>query len=91
MISWILYYWISHKIISAARAFMLGFNLMKPFISKHTLAKISFFGTDFRPALEECLPPDAIPTKFGGCSKQNHVYDIVYDGIMTKLLDQQLN
>ncbi len=57
-------------------------------MAKHTLSKISIFGTNeekWKPVLNEILPVDAIPPEFGGCAKLTHVYDIVYDGIMTKI------
>lgn len=81
-------------LLLAARPFMLGFNLMKPFIAKHTLAKISIYGTDedkWKPDLHNFLPNDSIPEKFGGCATLVHVYDIVYDGIMAKLKGEKIH
>jgi hypothetical protein len=37
--------------------------------------------------LHKSLPLDSIPPQFGGTAKLNHVYDILYDGAISKLKD----
>jgi hypothetical protein len=77
--------------VNTARAFLWGFNLVKPFATKHTLSKIAIHGTDgeeVRAVLQAELPLNVLPCQFGGTGSQpRQVYDVVYDGAVSKLLN----
>jgi hypothetical protein len=67
---------------------------VKPFMTKHTLSKISIHGFDetkWKPALQETLPGHSIPKKYGGTAELTHLYDMVYDGAVHKIIANQHN
>ncbi|ODM96897.1 SEC14-like protein 2 [Orchesella cincta] len=60
-----------HKafVINTPQVFYLGYNIVKPLMTKHTLSKINIFNCDetqWLPAIHEHIPIHAIPEKFGG-------------------------
>jgi hypothetical protein len=52
----------------ASRVFAMLFALMKPFISARTLSKVKIYSSPstWKPVLLKELPPDQIPSEFGG-------------------------
>jgi len=78
----------------AGRAFVWGFNLVKPFMTKHTLSKISIHGFDeskWKPAFRETLPEESIPRRYGGTAELTHLYDMIYDGAIKKIMASNNN
>ncbi|KAI0372119.1 CRAL/TRIO domain-containing protein [Pilatotrama ljubarskyi] len=53
-------------IVNAPRGFSTIWNVMKPWLAKETVAKVSIYGSDYRKALLELIDPEALPTPLGG-------------------------
>ncbi|KAI0354930.1 CRAL/TRIO domain-containing protein [Trametes cingulata] len=53
-------------IVNAPRGFSTIWNVMKPWLAKETVAKVSIYGSDYRSALLELIDADALPTSLGG-------------------------
>ncbi|CAG7837042.1 unnamed protein product [Allacma fusca] len=58
-------------IINAPKIFELIYNLMKPMLTKATLAKVQIYGSDsnaWKEALWKIIPADQLPSQYGGAN-----------------------
>lgn len=53
-------------IINAPSSFTTIWNVIKPWLSKETVAKIDILGNDYERALLELVDAESLPTLFGG-------------------------
>jgi len=53
-------------IINAPSSFTVIWNVIKPWLSKETIEKVSILGNDYQPVLLDLIDPDSLPESLGG-------------------------
>jgi len=53
-------------IINAPSSFSVIWNVIKPWLSKETVEKVSILGNDYQPVLLDLVDPDSLPESLGG-------------------------